>query len=151
MAKSYMADEIFYCGVPYFVEERHHKELFECKSGSFIRAMLYFSECKNIPDYWQWQENGNSLEVRYWDTKPSDDERANTPWTPYIIYVYGSGRPCVYGNERLRSKIARLTEKQFEELKKEYPLRKLDKPKARIIMEQYTCDWPKMEIVRNRE
>ena len=143
MSKVYMSDEIYHLGVPYFAEERHHNELIECKSGDFIRCMLIFSGCSTVEDYFKWQDKGNSLEIRYWDAEPSAEERACTPWTPYILYRYG--------NRQSRSDISRLTEAQFRELQKKYVFRKQDELMDHIEKECYTCDFPKMEVIRNIE
>jgi len=144
MAKAYMIDEIKHLGgAPFFAEERHHTNLVKCYSGAFAGCLLVFSNCKKLGDFFEWQEQGNFLEIRYWDEEPSDEERAQTPWTPYIVYTYNSD-----GKE----KITHLTEDEFEELKKKYSIYEVPPlfGEYSSARESYKCDEPKMEIFRNK-
>ena len=142
MAKAYMIDEIDHIGGnPFFAEERYHTNLVKCHSGSFVRCNLIFSKCKNVSDFWEWQEQGNFLEIRYWDEEPSDEERSQTSWTPYIVHTY---------NNDGKEKITHITEDEFAELQKKHKI--YDVPslvgKFSSFREAYKCDNPKMNILR---
>lgn len=143
MAKAYMIDEINHLGgAPFWAEERHHSNIVKCYSGAFANALLVYSNCKTFGDFWEWQAQGNFLEIRYWDEEPSDEERSQTPWTPYVVYS---------GDEK-ETKILHLTEDEFEEFKKKYRI--YDVPplfgEYSSARESYKCDEPKMEIFRNK-
>lgn len=143
MAKAYMIDEINHLGgAPFWAEERHHSNIVKCYSGAFANALLVYSNCKTFGDFWEWQAQGNFLEIRYWDEEPSDEERAQTPWTPYIVHTY---------NNDGKEKITHLTEDEFEELKKKYSIYEVPSilEKYTSFREAYKCDNPKMEIFRS--
>ena len=136
MAKAYMIDEINHLGgAPFWAEERHHSNIVKCYSGAFANALLVYSNCKTFGDFWEWQAQGNFLEIRYWDEEPSDEERAQTPWTPYIVHTY---------NNDGKEKITHLTEKKYSIYEVPSILEKYTS-----FREAYKCDNPKMEIFRS--
>lgn len=81
------------------------------------------------------------LEIRYWDEEPSDEERSQTSWTPYIVHTY---------NNDGKEKITHITEDEFAELQKKHKI--YDVPslvgKFSSFREAYKCDNPKMNILR---
>lgn len=144
MAKAYMIDEIDRIGgAPFFAEERHHTNLVKCYSGAFAGCLLVFSNCKKLGDFFEWQEQGNFLEIRYWDEKPSDEERVQTPWTPYIVHTY---------NNNGKETTTHITEDEFAELQKKYKIYDIPSLVGEFssYRETYKCDNPKMYILRTK-
>ena len=144
MAKAYMIDEINHLGgAPFWAEERHHSNIVKCYSGAFANALLVYSNCKTLGDFWKWQEQGNFLEIRYWDEEPSDEERAQTPWTPYIVHAY---------NNDGKEKTTHITEDEFAELQKKYKIYDIPSLVGEFssYRETYKCDNPNMYILRTK-
>lgn len=108
-------------GRVYYAEEKNHKELIRCISGSFVLANLKFSGCETVGDFWDWQGEGNSLCIRYWDRVPTEDERKNTEWKEY----------CLIKDKKHNG---RISENEFEKLKNEFCLEQkhLDNKSARL-------------------
>lgn len=147
MAKVYMLSEIEHLGGnPFWAEERNHEEMIECQSGAFVRCNLIFSGCKTVGDFWKWQEQENYLEIRYWNEKPIDEERASTPWTPYEVATYN----LINGKERFEAKY--ITEEEFEQLKMKYPIYEIpiEGTYKYTFREMYKCDNQRMDILRAR-
>ena len=116
MAKAYYLTEIDMLGAEFFADEREHEELVRCNSGNFIYPLLVFTGCKTIGDYWDWQKDlSHNLCIRYWDKKPTDEERKNTPWTPYEVAENGSIHYITEEDFRLLKKRAALHQETVSE------------------------------------
>ena len=113
------SEDVDELGHDYYMEERNHAELIRVQSGGFIRGFLKFSGCKTVGDYWDWL-NTHSLCVRYWDKLPTEAERKEAEWKPYVL---------IRNKERIR-----MTEEEFERAKVEYELVEKPVPEAYNLM-----------------
>lgn len=77
-------DNIDRLGKTYWIEAKDHKEVVECKSGTFVKAELVFSGCKTLGEMWKWKET-HDLTMRIWTEEPTKEQRENTPWDSNII------------------------------------------------------------------
>jgi len=82
--KPIFMQDIAYLGKPFWVEIEGYNTMVRATSGSFafVASEIIGWNCETIGDIWKKEQEVNfAPRIRYWDEKPTEEERRTAAWS----------------------------------------------------------------------